>query len=59
MQAAVPLLVLSAAVCAIVGRGVHGDAGVFVGEDEDEEADEGEGAGEGLQEAGNAMTLRC
>ena len=51
MQAAVPLLVLSAAVCAIVGRGVHGDAGVFAGQDEDEDEDEGEG----LPEAGNAI----
>lgn len=40
MQAAV--LLLSAIVGAIVGRGVHGNAGVFAGEDEDEDEDEGE-----------------
>lgn len=38
MQTAV--LLLSAIVGAIVGRGVHGDAGVFAGEDEDEDEDE-------------------
>lgn len=57
MQTAVPVLVLGAVVGvgvgvgAIVGRGVHGDAGVFAGQDEDEDEDEGEG----LPEAGNAI----
>lgn len=55
MQTAVPVLVLGAVVGvgvgAIVGRGVHGDAGVFAGKDEDEDEDEGEG----LPEAGNAI----
>lgn len=43
--------VVGVGVGAIVGRGVHGDAGVFAGQDEDEDEDEGEG----LPEAGNAI----
>ena len=57
MQTAVPVLVLGAVVGvgvgAIVGRGVHGDAGVFAGKDEDEDEDEDEGEG------GPARSWQC
>ena len=54
MQTAI--LLLSAIVGAIVGRGVHAGAGVFAGEDEDEDGD-GDGDEDGGELCKKAVML--